>query len=274
VRDAGWPRTDVDRFVLAKLESANLKPVGDADRAALLRRVTFDLVGLPPTPEEVAAFVADRSPDAFEKVVDRLLASPRFGEKWGRHWLDVARYAESTGSTRNYPYHHAWRYRDYVIDSFNADKPYDTFVMEQVAGDLMPAKDAAQRNERLVATGLLAMGVKDLNERDREKFAMDNVDEQIDTVSRAVLADHDRLRPLPRPQVRPDPDRGVLQAGRHLPEHRHPGRRDQQARRAGPRLRGRERADPADGRGPRAKRRRHGCRDGRRRRGQDGRPGE
>ena len=105
----------------------------------LLRRVTFDLTGLPPTPEEIDAFLADDSPDAFEKVVDRLLASPAFGERWGRHWLDVARYGESTGSARNIPYPHAWRYRDYVIDAFNADKPYDQFVREQIAGDLLPA---------------------------------------------------------------------------------------------------------------------------------------
>jgi hypothetical protein len=188
VADAAWPASDIDKFVLAKLEKAELKPVADADRVSLIRRVTFDLTGLPPTPEEIVAFVGDKSSDAYAKLVDRLLASPQFGETWGRHWLDVARYAESTGSTRNYPYHNAWRYRDYVIDSFNADKPYNTFVMEQVAGDLMPTRDPAQKNERLVATGLLAMGVKDLNERDRDKYTMDNVDEQIDVVSRSVLA--------------------------------------------------------------------------------------
>jgi mono/diheme cytochrome c family protein len=188
VNDAAWPKTDLDKFVLAKLESAGLKPVADADKVSLIRRVTFDLTGLPPTPEEVSAFYADSSPNAYGKLVDRLLASPAFGERWGRHWLDVARYAESTGSTRNFPYHHAWRYRNYVIDSFNADKPYNVFIQEQIAGDLMPAKDAAQKNERLVATGLLAMGVKDLNERDQVKFVMDNVDEQIDTVTRSILA--------------------------------------------------------------------------------------
>ncbi|HEX8912943.1 MAG TPA: PSD1 and planctomycete cytochrome C domain-containing protein [Humisphaera sp.] len=188
VKDAAWAKGDIDKFVLAKLDAAGLKPVADADKVTLIRRVTFDLVGLPPTPEEVTAFVNDPAPDAYERLVDRLLASPAFGEKWGRHWLDVARYAESTGSSRNYPYHHAWRYRDYVIDSFNADKPYNVFVQEQIAGDLMPSKDATQRNERLVATGLLAMGVKDLNERNAAKYDMDNVDEQIDVVSKSVLA--------------------------------------------------------------------------------------
>ena len=188
VKNGAWPMDDVDRFVLAKLEAAGLTPVGPADRAAVIRRVTFDLTGLPPTPQEVEAFRNDNSARAFEKVVDRLLASPQFGERWGRHWLDVARYGESTGSTRNYPYPHAWRYRDYVIDSFNADKPYDRFITEQVAGDLLPFSTPAQRNEQLVATGLLAMGIKDLNERDAVKFTMDNVDEQIDVVGRAVLA--------------------------------------------------------------------------------------
>jgi cytochrome c553 len=185
---AAWATTDIDKFVLAKLEEQGLKPVGDADRVTLIRRVTFDLTGLPARPEEIIAFVADKAPDAYEKLVDRLLASPAFGEKWGRHWLDVARYGESTGSTRNYPYHHAWRYRDYVIDAFNTDKPYNQFIQEQVAGDLLPAKDAAQRNERLIATGFLAMGVKDLNEKNGDKFIMDNVDEQIDTMSRSILA--------------------------------------------------------------------------------------
>jgi len=188
VKDSAWPRSDVDRFLLARLETQGLRPVGDADRVTLIRRVTYDLTGLPPRPDDVVAFAGDKSPNAFEKVVDRLLASPQFGERWGRHWLDVARYSESTGSTRNYPYQHAWRYRDYVIDAFNADKPYDQFITEQLAGDLMPGGDAAETNERLIATGYLAMGVKDLNERNRDKFVMDNVDEQIDTVSRSLLA--------------------------------------------------------------------------------------
>ncbi len=188
VRDAAWPRSDIDRFVLAKLEEKGLKPVADADRAALLRRVTFDLTGLPPTTAETDAFLRDTSPDAYEKLVDRLLASPAFGERWGRHWLDVARYGESTGSARNVPYPHAWRYRDYVIAAVNAAKPYDRFLREQIAGDLLPADSPRQRDEQRVATGFLALGVKDVNQRFKVRFVMDNIDEQIDTVGRAVLA--------------------------------------------------------------------------------------
>ena len=189
VRDAAWPRSAIDRFVLARLEGAGLAPVGDADRATLIRRATFDLTGLPPGPAEVAAFAAAAgpTPEAFEAVVDRLLASPAFGERWGRHWLDVARYGESTGSSRNIPYPHAWRYRDYVVASVNADKPYNTFLREQVAGDLLPADSPARRDEQVVATGFLALGVKDVNQRFKVRFVMDNVDEQVDTVSRSVL---------------------------------------------------------------------------------------
>ena len=188
VRDADWPRDDIDRFLLAKLEEQGLRPVGDADRVALIRRVTFDLTGLPPTPGEIDAFLADPSPKAFDRVVDRLLASKAFGERWGRHWLDVARYGESTGPSRNIPYPHAWRYRDYVLDSVNADKPYDRFLTEQIAGDLLPAASAGERDERLTATGFLALGVKDVNQRFKVRFVMDNVDEQIDVVTRSVLA--------------------------------------------------------------------------------------
>jgi mono/diheme cytochrome c family protein/cytochrome c553 len=188
VKNTNWPLGDVDKFVLAGLEASGLHPAAQANRYELLRRVTFDLTGLPPTLPEVEAFSVDESPDAYGKVVDRLLASPAFGERWGRHWLDVARYSESTGSTRNYPYEYAWRYRDYVIDSFNHDKPYNQFVTEQVAGDLLGYKSSRQHNDQLVATGFLAMGVKDLNEKDATKFMMDNVDEQIDTVGKAFLA--------------------------------------------------------------------------------------
>ncbi len=187
VKSTAWPRGDIDHFILASLEAKGLHPVGDADRVTLIRRVSFDLTGLPPTPAETQAFVSDPSGNAFEKVVDRLLASPGFGERWGRHWLDVARYAESTGSSRNVPYTYAWRYRDYVIDAFNEDKPYDRFLTEQLAGDLLPASNAAQHDEQLIATGFLALGIKDLNEKDRLKYTMDNVDEQIDVTSRAML---------------------------------------------------------------------------------------
>ena len=187
VNDAAWARDDVDRFLLAKLEAKGLKPVADADKIALLRRVTFDLIGLPPTPAEIAAFLKDESPKAFETVVDRLLASRAFGERWGRHWLDVARYGESTGPSRNIPYPHAWKYRDYVIDAVNADVPFDRFVREQLAGDLLPAESNAERDRLLTATGFLALGVKDVNQRFKVRFIMDNVDEQIDTVTRSIL---------------------------------------------------------------------------------------
>jgi mono/diheme cytochrome c family protein len=187
VKNTAWPLCDVDKFVLAKMEQNGLHPVGQADKYELLRRATFDLTGLPPSVPEIDAFVADSSPDAYAKVVDRLLASPAFGERWGRHWLDVARYAESTGSSRNYPYEYAWRYRDYVIDAFNADKPFNQFILEQIAGDQLPFRSAKQHDDQLIATGFLAMGVKDLNEKDRLKYTMDNVDEQIDVVGKSML---------------------------------------------------------------------------------------
>ena len=188
VSDAAWPKDDVDRFVLARLEAKGLRPVGAADRAALLRRVTFDLTGLPPTTAQIDAFLQDQTPEAFERVVDGLLAAPQFGERWGRHWLDLARYGESTGPSRNIPYPHAWRYRDYVIDAVNADVPFDRFVREQIAGDLLPAQSAAERDRLLTATGFLALGVKDVNQRFKVRFVMDNVDEQIDVVCRSLLA--------------------------------------------------------------------------------------
>ncbi len=188
VRDAAWGRDDLDKFILARLDEKGLAPVADASRLTFIRRVKFDLTGLPPTPEEIDSFVEDESTDAFEQLVDRLLAAPAFGERWGRHWLDVARYGESTGSARNLPMPHAWRYRDYVIDAFNNDKPYDQFVLEQVAGDLLPANSPREKAEQLVATGFLALGVKDVNQRFKVRYIMDNVDEQIDTVTRSILA--------------------------------------------------------------------------------------
>lgn len=187
VKRPDWAKDDVDRFVLAKLEAEGLSPVVDSEKNALLRRVTFDLTGLPPTPAELDEFIKDDSSQAFEKAVDRLLASTAFGEKWGRHWLDLARYGESTGSARNLPYPQAWRYRDYVIDAINKDKPYDQFIREQIAGDLLPFETEAQREEQLIATGFLALGVKDVNQRFKVRFIMDNIDEQIDTVTRSVL---------------------------------------------------------------------------------------
>ena len=187
VANAAWPAGNIDRFVLATLESKKLAPVADADPATLLRRVTYDLTGLPPTPKEITAFAQDSSPAAYARLVDRLLASPQFGERWGRHWLDVARYGESTGPSRNIPYPHAWKYRDYVLDAVNRDVPYDRFIQEQIAGDLLPATTATERDRQLTATGFLALGVKDVNQRFKTRFIMDNVDEQIDAVTRSVL---------------------------------------------------------------------------------------
>jgi hypothetical protein len=182
-----WVRSDIDRFILSKLEASGLQPSQDAAKATLLRRVYFDLIGLPPSPAQMKSFLADDSPKAFEKVVDELLASRQFGERWGRHWMDVARYAESTGMERNFTYPHAWRYRDYVIKSFNEDKPYNLFIKEQIAGDLMVSDDPKQETENLVATGFLAMGPKSLNQKDKRIFTMDIVDEQIDVATRATL---------------------------------------------------------------------------------------
>lgn len=188
LHDSAWPKTDIDRFIAARREHEKLKPAADADRVALIRRVTFDLTGLPPTIDEIDAFVADTSANAFAAVVDRLLASERFGERWGRHWLDVVRYGESTGKERNIPYRYAWRYRNYVIDSFNADKPYDRFIVEQVAGDLLHPRNAAEHDQLQIATGFLAIGTRGVNTKDREQFRYDVVDDQIDVTSRAFLA--------------------------------------------------------------------------------------
>ena len=188
VRHQKWVQTPVDRFILAALEEKGLKPAPPADRRTLIRRATFDLTGLPPEPDQIDAFLADKSPDAFARVVERLLASQHYGERWGRHWLDVARYADSNGLDENVAYGNAWRYRDYVIDAFNNDKPYDQFVVEQLAGDMLPTENRALRHERLIATGFLALGPKVLAEVDEKKMEMDIVDEQVNTVSQAFMA--------------------------------------------------------------------------------------
>lgn len=187
VADTAWPQSDLDRFILAGLEARRLQPSAPADKRTILRRVTFDLTGLPPTPDEIAEFLADDHPDALVRLVDRLLASPSYGERWGRHWLDVARYADSNGLDENVAHGNAWRYRDYVVQAFNSDTPYDQFLVEQLAGDLIPAPDQATRNQNLIATGFLSIGPKVLAEVDEAKMQMDIVDEQIDTVGRAVM---------------------------------------------------------------------------------------
>lgn len=186
-KDQAWPRTDIDRFILAKLESKNLKPFADADRTALIRRAYFDLIGLPPTPAQIDAFVNDPAQDAFVKVVDELLASPHFGERWGRHWLDIARFSESSGGGRSLLFKDAWRYRDYVIDAFNQDRPYDRFIREQIAGDLMTAATPEERRDQIVATAFLVLGPTNYEEQDKDVLEMDVVDEQIDTMGRVFL---------------------------------------------------------------------------------------
>ena len=189
VKNAAWPRTGVDRFILARLEAAGIRPAGDADKRTLLRRVTFDLAGLPPTPAETEAFLADESPRAFEKVVDRLLESPRYGERWGRHWLDLARYADTSGNAADFPVPQAHRYRDWVIRCFNRDLPYDQFLREQIAGDLMVGKNAAERSERIIATGYLAICRRFGNGRDGgdgEVFHL-MYEDTIDNVGRTIL---------------------------------------------------------------------------------------
>jgi hypothetical protein len=214
VKDTAWPQSPIDFFILADLEKHGLHPAPPADKRTLLRRATFDLTGLPPTREEMNDFLADKSPEAFARVVDRLLASPRYGERWGRHWLDVARYADSNGLDENVAHGNAWRYRDWVVGAFNRDLPFADFLVWQLAGDLVesgkrkaesgkPEESKSAQNtpsdvplsafrfprsqERLTATGFLSLGPKVLAEPDKDKMKMDIVDEQIDTVGKAFL---------------------------------------------------------------------------------------
>jgi len=187
VKRADWSSQPLDRFVLSRLEQANLAPAGDADPATWLRRVQFVLTGLPPSRAEVEAFLADQSAEAREQVVDRLLTSPAFGEKWARHWLDLARYADSNGTDLNSLYDNAWRYRDYVVKAFNEDKPYPEFVREQLAGDLLPVASIEDQHEKWIATGFLMLGQKNPVDPNREKVLLDVVDEQIDVVSKTFL---------------------------------------------------------------------------------------
>ncbi len=186
-----WPRDAmIDGFILSAIEKHGMKPVADANRQTLVRRVYFDLVGMPPSPEEVSAFLADKSPDALAKLIDQLLESPRFGERWGRHWLDVVRFAESSGMEFNFTYPHAWPYRNYVIDSLNQDKPYNEFLREQIAGDLIPVKEGDSPEvieARRIAPSMLSFGPKRHNSSGTG-FRMDIVDDQINTVCRATMA--------------------------------------------------------------------------------------
>ena len=193
-------RGSVDEYVWHEINSAGLKPTPPADKYTLIRRAYFDLIGLPPTPDQVRAFVADDSTNAFSVVVDELLASPHYGERWGRHWLDVARYGDSNGGDENHAFPHAWRYRNWVIDAFNRDLPYDEFVRDQLGGDLVEPVDET----RIAATAFLAIGTKILAEKDSVKKRADIVDEQLDTIGRVFLGlsigcarCHDPFDPIP-----------------------------------------------------------------------------
>ena len=182
VQNTSWPRQSLDAFILTKIEQNGFKPAPDADAATLKRRLSFDLTGLPPDP-------TDQSDPTDPSYIERLLSSPHFGEKWGRHWLDVARYAESNGNdglSRNPSFPHAWRYRDYVIRAFNEDLPYDRFIAEQIAGDLLPADSPAQRDRQLIATGLLALGAKPAKAMN-ENFEMDVIADQINVIGSGIL---------------------------------------------------------------------------------------
>ena len=187
VKNFVWPQSPIDRFVLTQLEREQITPAERADKRTLIRRVTFDLTGLPPTHAEIENFLSDEQPDAFAKVVDRLLESPAYGEHWGRHWLDVARYADSNGLDENIAHGNAWRYRDYVVNSINQDKPFDRIILEQLAGDQLPFESETQQHAQLIATGFLSIGPKVLAEVDQPKMRMDIVDEQIDAVGRVFL---------------------------------------------------------------------------------------
>jgi len=189
-RDPKWVRNPIDAFILSKLESRGLRPAPPADKRALIRRVTFDLIGLPPTPAEVEAFLADKSPDAYERVVDRLLASPHYGERWARHWLDLVRYAETYGHEGDYEKPNAYQYRDYVIRALNADVPYNQFVKEHIAGDLIakPRRDSRLGfNESILGTGFWWLGEGTHSPVDLLQDEADRIDNQIDVFGKAFL---------------------------------------------------------------------------------------
>jgi hypothetical protein len=185
--DADWPLNEIDRFILARLEAAALKPAPQADRRRLLRRVTFDLTGLPPSAEEIETFVNDSSNSAYERVVDRLLGTPAFGDHWARHWFDLSCYADLADIQGNILIRDAWRYRDYVIAAFNSDKPFDRFIHEQIAGDLLPFDSVEQQREQIIATGYLAIGPWTLQNYIKGQLDADVVDHQIDRIGRTFL---------------------------------------------------------------------------------------
>src|SRR5207248_6110172 len=183
VSNPSWVRTPIDAFVLARLEKIGLKPAPATDRRTLLRRVYLDLIGLPPAPEEQNRFLNDPSPAAFERIVDDLLSRPQYGERWARHWLDAVRYAESNGYERDGAKPNAWRYRDYVIDSLNADKPYDRFLQEQLAGDEIPGSDAQTQ----IATTFMRLGTWDDEPADPQVDRYDQLDDVLGITATAFL---------------------------------------------------------------------------------------
>ena len=187
VRQTEWAREDLDYFVQARIEQEGFEPAKEASKRHLVRRAYFDLHGLPPSAEQVEAFLSDQSDKAWENLIESLLASPRYGERWGRHWLDVARYSDSNGMDEDIAHPSAWRYRDYVIESFNHDKPFDQFIIEQLAGDLLPAENLTQQRAQTLGLGFLSVGPKMLACDDPDKMRRDIVDEQMDTMGRAFL---------------------------------------------------------------------------------------
>ncbi|MCA9196720.1 MAG: PSD1 domain-containing protein [Planctomycetales bacterium] len=190
VQNAQWARNEIDYFVLARLEANRLSPAAPADKRTLVRRAYFDLIGLPPSPQQIAEFLNDNSPDAWETLIDNLLSSPAYGERWGRHWLDVARYADSNGLDENIAFEFIYKYRDWVIRAFNADMPFNQFVVEQLAGDLIPQSEGEAIEayvDRVIATGFLSVGPKMVADDDPIKKALDVVDEQLNTTSQAFM---------------------------------------------------------------------------------------
>ena len=233
MKNAAWARGPIDRFILAKLDEKKLHPVAAADRRTLIRRAYYDLHGLPPAPDEVEQFVNDPAPDAYEKLIDRLLASPRYGERWGRHWLDVVRYADTGGFETDVYFMNAWRYRDYVIDSFNADKPYDQFVQEQIAADELwpdnleldgsydlPKQKQINLAKRL-GTGLYTIGPMAAEYTFfGDQFRAEWQADAVETTGVGVPRPDARLRALPRSQVRSHQPAGLLPHGRDLRRQR------------------------------------------------------